>query len=114
MAGTSMPGITAPGMVRREHTAVWTRLLSFPVFLAVALAACVFLFDSGSIADPDIWWHLRNAEVLVRTHSVVYQDFYSFTAHGSRWINESWLAELPFYFGWRWLGMRGIYLVMFA
>jgi hypothetical protein len=52
-------------------------------------------FDSGSIADPDIWWHLRNAEVFVQTHSVVHQDFYSFTAAGSRWINEAWLSECP-------------------
>ena len=91
---------------------VWTRVFSFPVLLAVALAACVYLFDSGSIADPDIWWHLRNAEVLVQTHSVIRQDVYSFTAAGSAWINEAWLGELPFYLGWRWLGIRGIYLVM--
>ncbi len=84
------------------------------MFLAVALAACVFVFDSGSIADPDIWWHLRNAEVLLQSHSVVHYDLYSFTAGGSRWINESWLGELPYYFGWQWLGIRGIYLVMLA
>ena len=32
----------------------------------------------------------------------------------SRWINEAWLSELPYYFGWRWFGIRGIYLVMLA
>ncbi len=90
----------------------WRKIVSFPVLLAVALAACVYLFDSGSIADPDIWWHLRNAEVLTNTHSVVRQDLYSFTAAGSPWINEAWLGELPYYFGWQWLGIRGIYLVM--
>ena len=95
-------------------TRTWTKILSFPVFLAVALAACVFLFDSGSISDPDIWWHLRNAEELVQNHSVVHRDIYSFTAHGSRWINESWLSEVPYYYGWRWLGIRGLYLVMLA
>jgi hypothetical protein len=87
-------------------------VFSFPVLLALVLGASIFGFDSGSIADPDIWWHLRNAEVLVKTHAVVHQDFYSFTATGSRWINESWLGELPYYFGWKWLGIRGIYLVM--
>ena len=91
---------------------VWQKVFSFPVFLAVAIAACVFIFDSGSIADPDIWWHLRNAEIFVQTHSVVHRDVYSFTAAGSRWINEAWLGELPYYFGWQWLGIRGIYLVM--
>ena len=78
----------------------------------MTLGASIFVFDSGSIADPDIWWHLRNAQVFVQTHSVVHHDFYSFTATGSRWINEAWLSELPYYFAWQWFGIRGIYLVM--
>ena len=92
----------------------WARIFSFPTLLVMALFGSIFVFDSGSMADPDIWWHLRNAEVLVQTHSVVTHDFYSFTAAGSRWINEAWLSELAYYFGWRWLGIRGIYLVMLA
>ncbi len=84
------------------------------MLLGVTLTAAIFAFDSGSIADPDLWWHLRNAEVFVQTHSVVHHDFYSFSAAGSRWINEAWLSELPYYFAWRWLGIRGIYFVMLA
>ena len=91
---------------------LWKIVSSFPVLLALSLGASIFVFDSGSISDPDIWWHLRNAEVFVQTHSVVHQDFYSFTATGSPWINEAWLGELPYYFAWQWFGMRGIYLVM--
>jgi len=82
------------------------------VLLALSLGASIFVFDSGSIADPDIWWHLRNAEIFVQTHTVVHHDLYSFTATGARWINEAWLGELPYYFAWQWFGMRGIYLVM--
>jgi hypothetical protein len=93
---------------------LWKKIFSFPLLLAVILGGSIFVFDSGSIADPDIWWHLRNAEVFVQSHSVVHHDFYSFTATGSRWINEAWLGELPYYFGWRWFGIRGIYLVMLA
>jgi len=100
--------VAAPGLT----TNLWKKVFSFPLLLAMGLGAAIFLLDSGSIADPDIWWHLRNAEVLVQTHSVVHHDFYSFTATGSRWINEAWLSELPYYLGWRWLGIRGIYLVM--
>jgi len=96
------------------RTNLWKRIFSFPVLLALGLGAAIFLLDSGSIADPDIWWHLRNAELLVQTHAVVHHDFYSFTATGSRWINEAWLSELPYYLGWRWLGIRGIYLVMLS
>jgi hypothetical protein len=93
---------------------VWRRIFSFPALLAMSLGASIFVFDSGSIADPDIWWHLRNAEIFVQTHSVVHRDLYSFTASGARWINEAWLGELPYYFAWQWLGIRGIYLVMLA
>ncbi|MFZ0313664.1 MAG: hypothetical protein WAL85_13230 [Candidatus Korobacteraceae bacterium] len=104
--------MVTPAAVPNARTNFWTKLFSFPVLLALGLGAAIFLLDSGSIADPDIWWHLRNAEVLVQTHAVVHHDFYSFTATGSRWINEAWLSELPYYLGWRWLGIRGIYLVM--
>ena len=101
-----------PGNVARVRQSIWRKIFSFPVLLALSLGASIFVFDSGSIADPDIWWHLRNAEVFVQTHSVVRHDVYSFTAAGSRWINEAWLSELPYYFAWQWLGIRGIYLVM--
>ena len=101
-----------PRAVISTEIALWKKAFAFPVLLAVVLCGSIFVFDSGSIADPDIWWHLRNAEVWVQTHSVVHRDFYSFTATGSRWINEAWLSELPYYFGWRWLGVRGLYFVM--
>jgi hypothetical protein len=94
------------------RVSLWSKLFSFPVLLGVVLGGSIFGFDSGSIADPDIWWHLRNAEVFVQSHSVVHHDMYSFTAAGSRWINEAWLGELLYYFGWRWFGIRGVYLVM--
>ena len=104
--------LTIPVEFSHARLSLWKRIFSFPVLLALTLGASIFVFDSRSIADPDIWWHLRNAEVFVQTHSVVHHDFYSFTATGSRWINEAWLGELPYYFAWRWFGIRGIYLVM--
>ena len=109
------PAVASPARSEaRPRAGWWQKVFSFPVLLAVVLGGSIFVFDSGSIADPDIWWHLRNAEVFVQSHSVVHHDFYSFTAAGSRWINEAWLGELPYYFGWRWLGIRGVYLVMLA
>lgn len=113
---TSTTDLTAPAVTPPARLAsqilFWKRICSFPVLLAMVLAGSIFVFDSGSIADPDIWWHLRNAQVVVQTHAVVHHDFYSFTARDSRWINEAWLSELPYYFGWTWFGIRGIYVVM--
>lgn len=106
------PSTVAVDSSRARDSARWAKVLSFPVLLAMTLGASIFVFDSNSIADPDIWWHLRNAQVFVQTHSVVHHDFYSFTAAGSRWMNEAWLSELPYYFAWQWFGIRGIYLIM--
>ena len=62
--------------------------------------------------DPDIWWHLRNAEVLVFTHHFIRQDLYSFTTYQQPWVNPEWLAELPYYLGFRLFAERGVFLVM--
>ncbi|HEY2893361.1 MAG TPA: hypothetical protein VGJ16_04090, partial [Pirellulales bacterium] len=113
-ATLSAAPVTFPAQISVARERVWRKAFSFPVLLALSLGASIFVLDSRSIADPDIWWHLRNAEVFVQTHSVVHQDFYSFTAAGSQWMNEAWLGELPYYFAWQGLGMRGIYLVMLA
>lgn len=64
--------------------------------------------------DPDIWWHLRNAETLLDSHHFIHADAYSFTTAGQPWINPEWLAELPFLLGFRVLGERGLFLVMLA
>ena len=88
--------------------------LSFPVFTACVLACFVYFLVPGSLADPDIWWHLRNAEWQIAHHAFLHQDIYSFTAQGAPWMNHEWLAELPFYLGWRLLGPQGVYLVTLA
>jgi hypothetical protein len=86
--------------------------LGFPVLLGVVLASTTYFFATHSIADPDIWWHLRNAETLVQTGKIVSRDTYSFTAAGAPWMNHEWLTELPYYAAWPWLGIRGLYLVL--
>ena len=88
------------------------KLFGFPVMLGFLLASMVYIFAARSISDPDIWWHLRNAEYLVRHHAMVRHDMYSFTAPGAPWINHEWLGELPYYFAWQWAGMRGLYVLV--
>jgi len=90
----------------------WSALFGFPAVLGAALVTTVVIFANRSIADPDIWWHLRNAEELVTTNHFVRTDAYSYTVRGASWINHEWLGELPYYFGWRAFGLQGLYLVM--
>ena len=88
--------------------------VSFHVVLTLIVVTLVFILSRKGISDPDIWWHLHNTDYLVQHHSLPRADMYSFTVPGHPWINHEWLAELPYYFGWRVLGLSGINGVMFA
>jgi hypothetical protein len=110
-ASNTLDGLlSAPSAARPQRW--WRGLAGFPAVLAAALVTTVVIFANRSIADPDIWWHLRNAQQLFGTGSFVRADAYSYTVRGAPWINHEWLGELPYYGGWRCLGLQGLYLVM--
>ncbi len=91
----------------------WLRhTFSFLTVLTVLLVTLQFIMARGSVADPDIWWHLRNAEYLFHSHQLPRYDMYSFTVAGHPWINHEWLAEVPYYLAWRADGLAGIHAVM--
>src|SRR5215813_4084577 len=85
-------------------------VFSFPAMLTVGLLAIVWALSSGKANDPDIWWHLRNAEYLFQTHQLPNHDAYSFTVAGQGWMNYEWLSETPFYLAWRASGLVGVNL----
>lgn len=95
----------------RQRPPAVRKLFGFPVLLTVLFALVVFLAVPKRIADPDIGWHLRNAQVQLQTHAFLHQDLYSFTTRGKPWMDHEWLAEIPFYLAWRVFGPRGIFLV---
>jgi hypothetical protein len=86
-------------------------LSSFPALLVAILIAKVYWTCRSNIADPDIWWHLRNAQYLVSNLRFPNFDSYSFTAAGSPWVNHEWLSELFYYAAFRAVGTTGIFLV---
>jgi hypothetical protein len=88
--------------------------IPFHAVLACILLTLVFILAHGKVADPDIWWHLHNADYLVHTHHLPASDMYSFTIPGYPWMNHEWLAELPYYFAWRAFGLQGIEIVEMA
>jgi hypothetical protein len=89
----------------------WVRAgTSFLAFLTLILIALQFIFAmySQSMDDPDIWWHMRNAQYLFQHHQFPRQDMYSFTVAGHPWINHEWLSEVPFYLAYRTFGLVGL------
>ncbi|MGC2636695.1 MAG: hypothetical protein WA294_05930 [Acidobacteriaceae bacterium] len=105
-------------MISSVPRRAWSaRLFSLPTVLGLALVSLLFVFTgSGSdvppMDDPDIWWHLRNAAQLIESRHFIRTETWTFTVAGKPWINFEWLAELPYYFAYRWIGERGLYLVM--
>lgn len=61
----------------------------------LALPLWVLIVISHTIADPDLWGHLRFGTDLLQTHRLLVHDVYSFTSDVA-WINHEWLAEAVF------------------
>jgi hypothetical protein len=89
---------------------------SFLAVLTLALVATQFVFTmfQPDLNDPDIWWHLRNAQFLVQQHHFPRQDLYSFTAAGQPWVNTEWLSEIPFYLAYQAFGPSGLKSLTFV
>jgi len=99
-----------PSLVLR----LWHKISSFPALLAAIIIARVYWTCRNNIVDPDIWWHLRNAQYLLTNLHFPNLDSYSFTAAGSPWLNHEWLSEIFFYCAFRVWGLQGIFVVFTA
>ncbi len=88
------------------------RVFSFHLALVALLCLLVFLTERGRAPDPDLWWHMRNAEQFLTTGSLPSVDTYSFTVAGHPWIDHEWLAEMPYYLAWKAGGPSGVQLLV--
>jgi hypothetical protein len=109
--------VPPPPVLTPVQRSSWTaRIFSFPVVMGMALVAMLFAWANqaghgASVADPDIWWHLRNAADLLHTRHFPHTAPWTFTVAGQPWMNGEWLAELPYSFAYRVVGDRGLFLV---
>lgn len=80
----------------------------------LAILPVIFTLSLNSakqyLQDPDIWWHLADARILCTTHHFMHTVPNSFTVAGQPWVNPEWLSELPYWFSYQALGLRGVYL----
>ena len=90
------------------------RVFSYPAVLTGSLTYLVFIFARRDIPDPDLWWHLRNAQFLLTQGHFPVVDHYSYTAPGAPVMPFEWLSELPFYAAYRWAGLTAVFWLVFA
>lgn len=103
---SSVASVAAPPETSAPPGRIW---LPFHVTLAATILLVTFFLCGQSIADPDIWWHLRNAQILVQQHHWMRADQFSYTVTGTPWVNSEWLSELAFYGFWRLAGVAGLF-----
>jgi beta-lactamase class A len=63
------------------------------------------------IGDNSFFWHLQTGRQILN-HGIPYEDPYSFTAPGVRWVAQSWLAELLYGALDRTAGLFGVRLLV--
>ncbi len=89
----------------------WLRAgTSFLAVLTLVMIGIQFIFSmyKPDMNDPDIWWHMRNAQYWFQHHQFPRFDMFSFTVAGHPWINHEWLSEVPFYLAYRVFGLVGL------
>jgi hypothetical protein len=104
--------VEATGPLQRALRRIFTRhLMNIAILMALPVIFTVSLNPAReSMRDPDIWWHLADARQLTSTHHFIRTEPNSFTVGGQPWVNPEWLAELPYWFSYQALHLRGIYL----
>jgi hypothetical protein len=84
-------------------------------FAVAALAAATTLFAASlTVADPDLWWHLRVGGDIWDERRVPRDDPYSFLSGEVPWVNHEWLAEAIMAALWRTGGEPGLVLLKVA
>jgi hypothetical protein len=59
------------------------------------MSACAGLL-SLTVADPDLWGHVKFGQDILQSGQIVQRDTYSYLTGDQPWINHEWLAEFIF------------------
>jgi hypothetical protein len=75
----------------------------------------VFGWATGlaKLSDNSFFWHLRTGEYIL-DHGFPHHDVFSYTAPGTRWVAQSWLAEVTYAALYRSIGGIGVRLFVGA
>jgi hypothetical protein len=87
----------------------WTAIRLF----GLAFAALLWMLVSRTMADPDLWGHLRFGLDILAERALPAIDRYSF-ASDRPWINHEWLAELLMAIAYTAGGVIGLNLLKVA
>src|SRR6056297_919233 len=78
----------------------------FTLLLLLAAGPLLYLsYGFTEMAGSDMWWHVAAGRELVQTGTLWMVDNWSYTEHGSDWLNHEWLSDLIYY---SWASLWGV------
>ena len=92
MITTPSLGLITSAAARSKGARKWNRSVVILIFAAVLFPV------SYTVADPDIWGHVRFGQDILALGRIPTTDSYSYTSGARPWINHELLAEIAF--GW--------------
>jgi hypothetical protein len=66
------------------------------LLIAALTLALLWLMLAPTVADPDLWGHLRYGLDNLASREVLRTDAYSYLSEPGTWVNHEWLAEVSF------------------
>jgi hypothetical protein len=78
--------------------------------IAVVMSLAFYRF-SITVADPDLWGHVKFGEVIWKAGRVAVPDPFSYLTAGRLWVNHEWLSEVIFYLVFAAAGSTGLILM---
>lgn len=78
-----------------------------PIWIAVVVVGVLSMASTRAVPPNDFWWHMKAGETLASTGHIPTVDTYSYIAAGRAYPSYAtfWLADLLFYFLYRWGGL---------
>lgn len=80
----------------------------FRVSIFLLFASAFLRFFYPTLADADLWGHIKFGQDIYETRSITRFDTYSYSSFGAPWINHEWLSELIFYILFKIAGNAGL------
>ncbi len=76
--------------------------------LELTLIIIIALFSFRPVANYDFWFHAKYGEVIWKTHSLPFADFFSHTAYGAPAVPYEWLFQVVLYLVHQTGGFTGV------
>ncbi|MCB0339183.1 MAG: hypothetical protein KDD53_06250, partial [Bdellovibrionales bacterium] len=80
-----------------------------PILLWLLWGALIGTYITGSIVDPDLWWHIVVGRWILSNHALPAVDHWNLFGAGHPWIAYSWLHEVAYAFTERRYGIVGLF-----